>query len=329
MSSTYLDIDLQLLKHINMRNALTLTPRDIEFVSPVPAEQVNGEMAKTYNTAITARMLTNDVFDGGATIFYNRLNLTREFASARFVDRSFMFINRPANLHSVLDHVNRKTGLKLTPDNVYDVQLDALQDFSIVTIRAKPESKDYVGSFDMGIVNVGATQTVGSPDIDVWSEWDKFRKATVTGGVSELNSAIRIYGIDYSAAAGALKRVLVPRRQFHELWSLEGFCLIDSTLASALGTIDGMTWLPGSSGQFSTYRAMPIYNGPTADCKIDTAGYRDAFGEHVGSVTGHLSDTFNPCNLEFTHALVLYMEWPVYQSGVYRAGLVIHYNVKE
>lgn len=329
MSSTYLDIDLQLLKHINMRNALTLTPRDIEFVSPVPAEQVNGEMAKTYNTAITARMLTNDVFDGGATIFYNRLNLTREFASARFVDRSFMFINRPANLHSVLDHVNRKTGLKLTPDNVYDVQLDALQDFSIVTIRAKPESKDYVGSFDMGIVNVGATQTVGSPDIDVWSEWDKFRKATVTGGVSELNSAIRIYGIDYSAAAGTLKRVLVPRRQFHELWSLEGFCLIDSPLAKALETIDGMSWLPGSAGQFSTYRAMPIYNGPTVDCKIDTAGYRSAFGERVGSATGHLSDTFNPCNLEFTHALVLYMEWPVYQPGVYRAGLVIHYNVKE
>ncbi len=76
-------------------------------------------------------------------------------------------------------------------------------------------------------------------------------------------------------------------------------------------------------------KPMPIYNGPTADCKIDTAGYRNAFGEHVGTSDGHLSDTFNPCNLDFTHALVLYMEWPLYQSGVYRAGLVIHYNLEE
>lgn len=328
MSSTYLDVDLQLLKHLNMRNALTLTPRDVEFVSPVPAEQVNAEMAKTYNTAISAKMLTNDVYDGGATIFYNRLNLTREFASARFTDRSFMFVNRPATLHGILDHVNRKTGLKLTPDNVYDVSLDPLQDFSIVTIRAKPESKDYVGSFDMGIVNVGATQIVGSPDTDVWAEWDKYRKSTA-GGSSERYSAIRIYGIDYSAAAGMLKRVKVPRRRFHETWALDSFSIIDDSLSRALGAIDGMSW-PGvrASGSFSTYCALPIYNGPTADCKIGTAGWRNAFGEHVGTSDGHLSDTFNPCNLDFTHALVLYMEWPLYQPEVYRSGLVIHYNLE-
>ena len=328
MSSTYLDVDLQLLNHLNMRNALTLTPRDVEFVSPVPAEQVNAEMAKTYNTAISAKMLTNDVYDGGATIFYNRLNLTREFASARFTDRSFMFVNRPATLHGILDHVNRKTGLKLTPDNVYDVSLDPLQDFSIVTIRAKPGSKDYVGSFDMGIVNVGATQIVGSPDTDVWAEWDKYRKSTA-GGSSERYSAIRIYGIDYSAAAGMLKRVKVPRRRFHETWALDSFSIIDDSLSRALGAIDGMSW-PGvrASGPFSTYCALPIYNGPTADCKIDTAGWRNAFGEHVGTSDSHLSDTFNPCNLDFTHALVLYMEWPLYQPEVYRSGIVIHYNLE-
>lgn len=329
MSSTYLDVDLQLLKHINMHNALTLTPRDIEFISPVPAEQVNSEMAKSFNTAITARMLTNDVFDGGATIYYNRLNLTREFASARFVDRSFMFINRPANLHSILDHVNNKTGLKLTVDNVYDAQLDPLQDFSIVTIRAKPESKDYVGSFDMGIVNVGATQTVGAPDIDVWSEWDKFRKTMVSGAASELNSAILIYGIDYSAAAGTLRRVQVPKRRHHEVWALDEFCLIDNALANALYAIDGFSHPWQSPGQYGAYRAMPIYNGPTSECAIETAGYRHIFGEHVGTAEGHLSDTFNPCNLDFTHALVLYMDWPATPSSVYRAGIVIHYNVKE
>jgi len=329
MSSTYLDVDLQLLKHINMHNALTLTPRDIEFVSPVPAEQVNSEMAKSYNTAITARMLTNDIFDGGATIFYNRLNLTREFASARFVDRSFMFINRPTNLHGILDHVNNKTGLKLTVDNVYDTQLDPLQDFTIVTIRAKPESKDYVGSFDMGIVNIGATQSVGAPDVDIWAEWDKFRKVSAGGQLSDLNSAIRIYGIDYSAAAGMLKRIRVPPRQYHEIWALDEFSVINSSLSDALRTIDGIGWQWGSAGSFSTYRAMPIYNGPTADCKLDTAGYRGAFGERVGTADGHLSETFNPCNLDFTHALVLYMDWPAYQTGVYRAGIVIHYNVKE
>lgn len=330
MSATYLDADSQLLKQINSKNGFTLTAREIEFVSPVPAEQVNTEMAKTFNTAITAKMIDTAQFSGSATIYYNRLNLSREFASARFVDRSFMFINRPASLHTILDHVNRKTGLRLTVDNVYDFPLDPLQDFSIVTIRAKPDSKDYIGYFDMGIVNLGATQAVATPDVDVWAEPDAVRKAvTGYGAPTEYQTIHRVYGVDYSPVAGILSRVLVPKTMPSENWNIGDGNVISQWLADALISVDRQAWLYGSGGKLSTYRALPLYNGPTADCKIDTAGYRDSFGEHVGSAANLFADTFNPCNLEFTHALVLYMYWPYYNNGVYRCGLVIHYNVKE
>lgn len=334
MAATYFSAEDLLLKQLNSKNGFVLSKRDVEFVNPVPAETVDSVAAKTYNTAITVKMLRVDQYDGSGIIFYNRLNLTKEFASARLADKSFMFINKPISLHSILNQVNLKTGLRLTKDIVEDVKIDPTNDFVIVRVNILAGSKDYFGSFDVGIVNIGAMSTVASPVIDQWGDYDAVRKALAGYNTNEYSALQRVYGTDYTYISACLSRVVVGKTYPYANWMAGGTLIYREEFYKFLALADGNAWSASTgNAALNTWRAFALYNGPTKDCKIPIK-YRynngvDTRFDNEPDLNPNGVETFNPCNTDYTHALVMYMNWPYSTNTSYRCAVVFHYNVEE
>lgn len=327
--ATYFSAEDLLLKQINEKNNLMLTKHDIEFSSPMPAEAVDPNKAKEFNTAVTLKMKRIEEFDGEGTIFYNRLNLSSEFASAGFETKSYVYVSRPFSLHGILEHINRKTGLRLTPGNTYNVELSPTADFTLVTVRALPQSMDYTGQFKIGVVNTGVLSSIAMLEPNVFASIDRQRKAVSGYTPTEANILTRTYGIDYSPIGEFLKRCAAgpwPTRGINEPEVLIYYDRVHQLLRA----VDGLPWQTAvAPGALNIWRAYGVYNGPTKDCLVasDPPSAGNVFKDH--NVLPGEQVLSNPTNTDFTHALILAMNWPYGDTTRYRSMAIFHYNLKE
>lgn len=328
--ATYFSAEDLLLKQINEKNQLMLTKHDIEFSSPLPAEAVDPNKAKDYNTAVTLKMKRIDQFDGEGTIFYNRLNLSSEFATAGFETKNYLYVERPFSIHGILPHINRKTGLRLTTGNVYDAEISPTDDFTMITVRALPRSMDYTGQFKIGVVNTGVLSSIAPLDPNLFAGIDRKRKAVSGYTPTEANILTRTYGIDYSPIGELLKRVatgLWPTRPTDEPDTLVYY----DRLSGLLRCVDGLPWgTTAAPSSLNVWRAYGVYNGPTKDCWIpsDPSGGNSNLFLKPDVRPGEQAYS-NPTNTDYTHALVLALNWPYSDTARYRPMAIFHYNLKE
>lgn len=326
--ATYFSAEELLLKKINEKNQLMLTKHDIEFSSPMPAEAVDPVKAKEYNTAVTLKMKRIDLYDGEGTVFYNRLNLSSEFATAGFETKNYIYVERPFTLHGILEHINRKTGLRLTPGNTYDVELSPTSDFTMVTVKATPRSLDYIGEFKIGLVNTGVLSSIAVLEPNLFAGIDRQRKGVSGYTPSEANMLSRIYSVDYSPIGEFLRRMPAgpwPTRGITEPEVL----LYYDRVNPLLRCVDGLPWTSTATpGALNILRLYGVYNGPTKDCWIHSNVVGASFPTEQTAPIGDPGYS-NPTNQEYTHAFVGVMNWPYSDTSRYRAVVVFHYNLKE
>lgn len=326
--ATYFSAEELLLKQINEKNDLMLTKHDIEFSSPLPAEAVDPNKAKDYNTAVTLKMKRIDLFDGEGTIFYNRLNLSSEFATAGFETINYIYVERPFSLHGILEHINRKTGLRLTTGNVYDVEMSPTDDFTVVTVKALPRSLDYIGQFNIGVVNTGVLSSIAVLEPNLFAGLDRQRKAVSGYTPSEANILSRIYSVDYSPIGEFLRRMPMGPWPTRGITEPEVLIYYDR-VSGLLRSVDGLPWnTAATAGALNVWRGYCVYNGPTKDCKIHSNVTLPSFPQQPTEQLGDPGYS-NPTNQEYTHALIVAMNWPYSDTSRYRSVAIFHYNLKE
>lgn len=326
--ATYFSAEELLLKKINEKNQLMLTKHDIEFSSPMPAEAVDPEKAKKYNTAVTLKMKRIDLYDGEGTVFYNRLNLSSEFATAGFETINYVYVERPFSLHGILEHINRKTGLRLTPGNTYDVEMSPTADFTLVTVKATPRSLDYIGEFKIGVVNTGVLSSIAVLEPNLFAGLDRQRKGISGYTPSEANILSRIYSVDYSPIGEFLRRMPAGPWPTRGITEPEVLIYYDR-VSGLLRCVDGLPWTTTvAQGALNVFRGYGVYNGPTKDCLIHSNVVASSFPLPQTAPIGDPGYS-NPTNQDYTHALILAMNWPYGDTTRYRSLAIFHYNLKE
>lgn len=326
--ATYFSAEELLLKQINEKNQLMLTKHDIEFSSPMPAEAADPTKAKDYNTAVTLKMKRIDQFDGEGTIFYNRLNLSSEFATAGFETKNYVYVERPFSLHGILEHINRKTGLRLTPGNTYDVEMSPTADFTLVTVKALPRSMDYIGQFKIGVVNTGVLSSIAVLEPNLFAGLDRQRKAVPGYTPSEANILTRTYSVDYSPIGEFLKRCPAGPWPTRAITETEVLVYYDR-LNGLLRGVDGLPWgTTAAQSALNIFRGFGVYNGPTKDCRIHSNVVKGGLPTKDITPLGDPGYS-NPTNQDYTHAFIVAFNWPYGDATRYRSIAVFHYNLKE
>lgn len=324
--SIYRRIEKYLLAQFNTKNGHSLLPEHVKFKNPRPADSVDLAMAAVYNTAISLEMQKGSPFDGVATLFYNRVVLSSEFAVSRLVDLNFIKIKNEKTIHDILPYINTKLGLHLDPSDVYDDPLNDYGLFSQVRVRIMDHCLEFTGSFDMGIMRVDAPLAKPTIRNSVVFLEDTGRKG-VYAGRPEYPVFPLTFGIDYTAASFYLKQIPVPDAwgAFALAYPLQAAFPTDPAMfASALNQVDNLGWRSdiNAAATLTVAQAMPLYNGPTKNCTVPSYAYLGVTGETPSADVVWS----NPANTKYDNVLVMMIHNPWYSTNRYKSLALFHYN---
>ncbi len=334
---TYFKAKDLLLAKFNAANALSLTHDQVEWGLPIPAENVDLVKSKTFNTAVSLKMLPGAERTGTIILFYNRVDLNREFASFTSLQKDFIPVMDIASMSEAVPFLEAKLGLRLDPSEVIDTPITMKNDYVLTDLIIKDNSYEYVGKVPIRLYN-GTASTIANVRYSKIAWAESFREINYAASYAQTNV------VDYTAAVARtdytpIANILSAIRAYggygaSNLTELDGHMLCyDSGLATMLASVDGIPWVFNSAKVAgpNTYRANYLYNGSTSDFNAMAgenwlythATFRAAWDAFISSEIrpGKLVDE------SFDRVLVIAMDWPWMTSTGKHFIFFFHYNV--
>ena len=333
---TYFKASSRLLAAFNAANGTALTEDVVRFVDPRPAESVDPSKAVNYNTAVTLQMLPGASRTGEVVLFYNRVDLAKEFASFTSLQKDYINVSDAKSTADVLPMINAKLGLRLTVDEIEVTPITLKDDYFTTVLRALPNSMEYIGEVPVRLYN-------GTPAVVVDFTFEKAAAANALrynyGGIyttGETDFAAVVAKTDYTPIANFLMSVKAYGGYgAQNITELDMHMLnYNAQLADWLNSVDFIGWVYSTSQQTTSpnvCRFNFLFNGTTADfnsrgreqwLKVH-ATYRSPPDEFIASdpIIGKLADD------RYERVLVVAADWPWMASKLYRSIFFFHYNV--
>ena len=333
---TYFKASSQLLAAFNAANGTALTADVVQFVDPRPAESVDPSKAVNYNTAVTLQMLPGASRTGEVVLFYNRVDLAKEFASFTSLQKDYINVLDAKSTADVLPMINAKLGLRLTVDEIEVTPITLKDDYFTTVLRALPNSMEYIGEVPVRLYN-------GTPAVVVDFTFEKAAAANAlkyvpTGKYSsnETDVAAVVAKTDYSPIANALMSIRAYGGYgAQNTTELDQHMLnYSSLMADLFNSVDQIGWVYSTAQQITAlnvHRLNYLFNGTVAEFNSRGreqwlkahANYRsppDAFITSDPSF-GKLADD------RYERVLVAAADWPYLSWKLYRSIFFFHYNV--
>lgn len=183
---------LNLLNHINAKNATTFALTDLDFSAPSVINGTWRGVANPHNTAVRLTASATSIFQGTVVITYDRLELKEIIKIPGFTLRA----DHPATAYELLDTLANYNGLNFTTDDIEDSPVTDNGDGTYtVTLTAKPGSYGWVGSVTISNFGQG-----GAPLDRVLSGNDMPGLNYPTSSDGDVYGALYLYPYDFTGS---------------------------------------------------------------------------------------------------------------------------------
>ncbi len=334
---TYFKASSRLLAAFNAANGTALTEDVVRFVDPRPAESVDPSKAVNYNTAVTLQMLPGASRTGEVVLFYNRVDLAKEFASFTSLQKDYINVLDAKSTADVLPMINAKLGLRLTVDEIEVTPITLKDDYFTTVLRALPNSMEYIGSVPVRLYN-GTPAALADVLYEKAGSVNAYRKSTAGYTLGEIDYSAVVAKTDYTPIANALMSIKAYGGYgAANTTELDAHMLnYSSVFDNILNSVDGISWVYDPAQQTTapnTYRMNFLFNGPVSEFNsvgrdkwlMVHSAYRAPHDAFVGTEAdyGTLADP------RYDRVLVAAADWPWMSNKLYRALFFFHYNVRD
>lgn len=334
---TYFKASDKLIAAFNAANGTALTSSTVRFVDPRPAESIDASKAINYNTAVTMQLLEGAGRTGEVILFYNRVDLAKEFASYSSLQKDYITVLDAKDTRDVLPILNLKLGLRIAIDELVVHPITMKNDYFVVDIEALPNSMEYVGKIIVRLYN-GTPAATATVLYDKASSVNTNRKNASGYTPLETDYAAVVAKTDYTPIANALMSIKAYGGYgAANVTELDGHMLnYSSVFDNILNSVDGISWVYDPAQQTTapnTYRMNFLFNGPVDE--YNAVGRDKWLACHSTLRTAH--DAFVDSEIDYgtladpqyDRVLVAAADWPWMSSKLYRALFFFHYNVRD
>lgn len=332
---TYFKASSVLLSKFNQANGTSLTSDQVEWGIPMPAEQIDPAKALNYNTAITLKMLPSASRTGSVTLFYNRIDLAREFASFPSLQNDAITVTNVKSTRDLATIMELKLGLRIKASEIVDHPINLKNDYVNVEFQAMPESMEYIGGFILRLYNgtlsfsAGTRLVIGEVLLDA-------RASTSGYTPGETDYAGIVNRTDYTPIWQVLSTI-APGEKLSAFNSVEldqYYLCYNAGYADVFKSVDNIPWVYNTADTLTApniFRANFLWNGSTSEFNkkyteerlLNYGNYR--YGQDTYGINPDFADAM--ADERYDNVLVLIPNWPWSASKLYRSVLFFHYNL--